>query len=129
MKVLLVMATRSIRARLARELVVLPQLVLLGLADDLRQALDLAIRLEPDVIIVDFALPDEAGVDLLLALARLPVRSRLLVVAPPPLASYEHASSILGVEACFSHVRSAQDLPAFLCVTPPEPSSPSLETS
>jgi DNA-binding NarL/FixJ family response regulator len=114
MKILIAVASRPLRERLARELAGLAGLRWMGLAEDKESALELAREIEPDVVVVDLAQPDSAGLELLLAIAQHSLSIRLLAIAPPPLAAYEHASRILGAEACFPHTQATQDVPLYL---------------
>jgi DNA-binding NarL/FixJ family response regulator len=114
MKILIAVASRPLRERLARELAGLAGLRSLGLADNKEAAIELVRALEPDVVVVDLAQPDSAGLELLLAIAQHSLSIRLLAIAPQPLAAYEHASLILGAEACFSHNHATQDVPMYL---------------
>ena len=85
---------------------------IVGQASDGRQALELAESLQPDLLVLDVALPELNGLEVLERLSLTSPRTRIMIFTMHPAASLIRTSRRLGVRAYVSK----NELPANLVV-------------
>lgn len=107
-RVLIVDDHSLVREALAKSIDIEAGIEVVGEARDGVQALSLAKSIAPDLILLDFALPDQTGLDVVLALDAAGERPRVLLLTGAPLDLDERALLAGKVEG-FLHKESGRD--------------------
>ena len=96
--VLLVDDSAAIRSRILRLLGCNDGISVVGEADTTETAFDLAIRQNPDLIVLDIAIPSIGGIGLLGKLRRHGARSQVCMLTSFPYPEYRRHCEVLGAD-------------------------------
>lgn len=107
-RVLIVDDHSLVREALAQSIAMEPGIEVVGEARDGAEALHLAEALAPDLILLDFALPDQTGLEVVAALDAAGERPRVLLLTGAPMDEDERALLAGKVEG-FLHKESGRD--------------------
>jgi DNA-binding NarL/FixJ family response regulator len=109
-RILLCDDTKDIRALLGAELGLHPDLELVGEACTGAQAIDLAGRIQPDVVVLDLAMPEMDGIAALPEIRRVAPAARVIVLSALESSSVERKVLDLGAERYVEKGTAAGDI-------------------
>lgn len=123
--VLIVEDSRIVRQRLVGLVAEVPQVRIIGVAEDGFQARDLFQQHRPDAVILDISLPGISGVDLLVAFKREHPACVVIVLTTYAFKEFRQRCALLGADYFFDKATEFERVTGVLATLPARPNSDS----
>ena len=102
LRLLLAEQSPALRERFRNKIEQLPGIYIVGEAEKDLEALNLAFRLQPDVIVLSASLPDQGGFEVLRRVRRALANCQVILMSYRPAGFIEKAARLLGATAVCS---------------------------
>ena len=101
LRILIADESHAMRRQLADFVMNVPELSLVGMADNAAAALSLFFHFRPDVVLVSICMPDRNGFDLLQSIKQAEPTCSVILMTRYPNPSVESTGQLLGAVAVF----------------------------